>query len=813
MSKGGGSQTTTTTQSIDPYIKQLVGSNVDRAKGIADSPFQAYTGNPYKGVLGDTGMPAVAGHYEGGGNVEVGIDDYGQPIYEYRQGNWVEGTPAVPGADAPQFDPNNFVAPLSANQNMAINAAPGLLGAGQGAINAGIQGAAGLLNYQPGQINPATAGTSTAGATGYNPALLGSAPQTQAAGYNASLTGQAPQAAANTASAFNANPALLGSAPQMQAANANAASAGNASTAQFNPASLTNATAAQAGPAATAGYNPASLSLANSAQINRGAVGNVGANSGLGGIGGYQNQYTNDVVNSALSDIDLFRQRALGGNLDRAVFAGGLNGSRQGVADSLTNEAAIREAGATAARLRSAGFDMAANLAQQDASRAQQGQAANQAVDLSVAGQNAGFNQQTGLTNASSANQLGLANASNALNAGQFNAGQQNNMGQFNAGLNQQSNLTNAAAANNMGQFNSQGLFGASQFNAGAQNNQSQFNAGNQQQSNLFNAGNQQSANAANTGLLADFMRANQSSQNAADMFNAQNQTGISQFNAGALNNLGQFNAGLQNTNQLANQGALNQAGQFNASNAQNTGQFNAGLQANYDAANQGAQNQAGQFGASAANAANIFNAGALNQGGQYNASAINQAQAQNQQAGLAGAGLNAAAAGLLGTLGGQQQGLLGNAINTLGATGAMQQGNQQAGLDAAWQEFLRMQNQPYVGQSLINQSLGLLPQGGTTTQTSPKPDQTGSTLQGLGSMAAAAAMMFSDGRLKEDVTFSGYDNENRRWYTYRYIWDEHGMRRRGVIAQEIMDSDPHAVHVHPSGYLMVDYNAIGRKH
>lgn len=600
MSKGGGQQTTTTTQQIDPRIWSMVNQNVNRATGIADAPFQAYSGNPYEGAGGS-------------------------------------------------FDPANFVAPLSANQNMAVSAAPGLLGAGQGAVNAGIQGAAGLLNYQPGQINPATAGTATASATGYNPALTGAAPQVTGTGYNASL---------------------LGSAPQMQAA--------------------------QTGPASQASFGPAAAST-----INRGSVGNVGANSGLGGIAAYQNPHTDSVVNAALSDIDLFRQRALGGNTDRAVLAGGLNGSRQGVADALTNEAAIREAGATAARLRNAGFDMAANLSQQDAARAQQGQAANQAADLSVAGQNA-----------------------NALN--------------------------------NMGQFNAQGLFGASQFNAGAQNATSQANADRAQ-----NAG------ANNQSLLAQYGLANQGAANAAG-----------QFGASAANDASRVNAGLLSTNQLANQNA---------------------------------QNAAGQFGAGAANTASLANMAALNQGGQFNAGAINDAQARNQQAGLAGAGINANAAGLLGQLGGQQQGLLGNAINTLGATGAMQQGNQQAGLDAGYQEFLRMLNNPYIGQNLVNQSLGLLPQGGTTTQTGPRQDNTMGQVGGLLSGAAAIASLFSDGRLKEDLTFSGYDNEGRRWYTYRYVWDEHGMRRRGVIAQEIMDSDPGAVSVHPSGYLMVDYSKLVR--
>ena len=693
---GGGTQTSTTVNQADPRIWDTVSKNVNRATGIADQPFQAYTGNPYAGLQGSGGSPPVSARWEPG--VYTGTDEYGNP--QYGDPTYIPGDPGTPGT-SPTFDPSNFVAPLSGNQNMAINAAPGLLGAGQGATNAGIQGAAGLLNYRPNQINPATAGTATAGAQGYNPSLLGQAPQTQAAGYNASLTGAAPQV---TATGYDAS--LLGNAPQMQAA--------------------------QTGPASGANFT-----TANASQINRGSVGNVGANSGLGGIPGYENPYTSQVVDAALRDIDTQRQRSIGQNTDRAIFAGAQNGSRAGVADSLTNETYGKLSAQTAAQLRAAGFDTAAQLSQQDAARAQQAQGQNQNADLSVASQNA-----------------------NALN--------------------------------NNSQFNSQGLFGASQFNAGANNAFTQANADRSQ-----------SAGANNQNLLAQYGLANQGATNAA-----------SAYGAGAANDASRVNAGLLSTNQLANQGALNQAGQYNATNAQNTGQFNAGLLSQYGLANQGAQNTAGQFNAGAGNAVNLANMAALNQGGQFNAGAVNDAQARNQSAGLAGAGINANAAGLLGTLGGQQQSLLGNAINTLGATGALQQGNTQAGLDAAWQEFMRRQNYDPQMQALINQSLGLLPQGGTTTQTGPRQDTSAQTLGGFGGLLSgigAIGDLFSDGRLKEDLAFDGYDNEGRRWYTYRYIWDEHGMRRRGVIAQEVMESDPEAVSVHPSGYLMVNYSKLVR--
>jgi hypothetical protein len=67
---------------------------------------------------------------------------------------------------------------------------------------------------------------------------------------------------------------------------------------------------------------------------------------------------------------------------------------------------------------------------------------------------------------------------------------------------------------------------------------------------------------------------------------------------------------------------------------------------------------------------------------------------------------------------------------------------------------------------------------------------------------------MFSDVRLKADIEPVGVVN-GRNWYRYRYLWDEPGTVQLGVMAQEIAASDPQAVVVHPSGYLMVDYGRL----
>jgi hypothetical protein len=71
-----------------------------------------------------------------------------------------------------------------------------------------------------------------------------------------------------------------------------------------------------------------------------------------------------------------------------------------------------------------------------------------------------------------------------------------------------------------------------------------------------------------------------------------------------------------------------------------------------------------------------------------------------------------------------------------------------------------------------------------------------------LAGTAAMGAMMFSDRRLKKDVVSLGDG-----WYEYTYIWG--GPRRVGVMADELALTRPDLVHVHESGYLMVDYGGL----
>jgi hypothetical protein len=74
-----------------------------------------------------------------------------------------------------------------------------------------------------------------------------------------------------------------------------------------------------------------------------------------------------------------------------------------------------------------------------------------------------------------------------------------------------------------------------------------------------------------------------------------------------------------------------------------------------------------------------------------------------------------------------------------------------------------------------------------------------------LGTIAAVLPF-FSDERLKRDIRFVGRDASGRNWYDFRYSWDAPNITRRGVIAQEILRTDPDAVSVGPFDYLMVNY-------
>jgi hypothetical protein len=107
-----------------------------------------------------------------------------------------------------------------------------------------------------------------------------------------------------------------------------------------------------------AGFNP--LYTAGEQQVTNEALNPFTGES----IQQFMNPYENEVVQRSLADVsgalDVQRLR----DRQAATAAKAFGGSRQGVVESLSNAAAMKQAADTAAQLRASGYGQAANLAQ-----------------------------------------------------------------------------------------------------------------------------------------------------------------------------------------------------------------------------------------------------------------------------------------------------------------------------------------------------------------------------------------------------------------------------------------------------------------
>lgn len=469
-------------------------------------------------------------------------------------------------------------------------------------------------------------------------------------------------------------------------------------------------------------------------------------------LSAYTNPYESQVVDQSLADIErsrLMQQNQLGA---QASAAGAFGGSRQAIAEAETNRAFADQAARTAASLRQAGFTQAQQMAQQDIGTAQQAALANQQANLQAGTTTAGFGQQSNL-----ANQAALNAAS------QFGAASQNQaMAQTAAARNAAAQF-GASAANQAAMQQSAQQQAAAQFGAGAQN------AASQQLSAAQNAASQFGASAANQAAMQ------QSAQRQA----------AAQFGAGAQNVASQ---------QLA--AARNAASQFGASAANQSA-----------ATNMAAQNAAAQFGAGAQNQMALSNMAALNQAGQFGAQQGMAAQLANQSAAMQANQARLGAAAQMGVLGQQ-------AFNTSGAIqdrqaqqGLMQQGLQQALIDAARNQFAGYASSPSAALAAPLAALGVTPTAGGTTTSSSSPGLF--DYLGLGAGLYAA----SDIRLKENIRPAGKMN-GIKFYTWD--WNEKGKKvaafdqpSAGVIADEIQETHPHLVKRGADGYLRVNYAGL----
>ena len=104
--------------------------------------------------------------------------------------------------------------------------------------------------------------------------------------------------------------------------------------------------------------------------------------TGPGSIVSYMNPYTSQVRQNALADLETARQSAIQQTGERAMQARAFGGSRQGVAEGITNLGFAKQAGTLGTQLNENAFNQAVQLQAADLARQQAAQAANQQAGL-----------------------------------------------------------------------------------------------------------------------------------------------------------------------------------------------------------------------------------------------------------------------------------------------------------------------------------------------------------------------------------------------------------------------------------------------
>jgi hypothetical protein len=116
---------------------------------------------------------------------------------------------------------------------------------------------------------------------------------------------------------------------------------------------------------------------------------------------------------------------------------------------------------------------------------------------------------------------------------------------------------------------------------------------------------------------------------------------------------------------------------------------------------------------------------------------------------------------------------------------------------------FSPQPQQTYTGGANYSGAMGNTYQAGLNSTNAQNAASSNFT-NGLFSLGSAA-LMFSDRRLKSNIVKVGDHPGGFGIYEY----DIFGRRERGVIAQEVRESRPDAVHEGPRGFLMVDYGSL----
>ena len=135
---------------------------------------------------------------------------------------------------------------------------------------------------------------------------------------------------------------------------------------------------------------------------------------------------------------------------------------------------------------------------------------------------------------------------------------------------------------------------------------------------------------------------------------------------------------------------------------------------------------------------------------------------------------------------------------------GAM--GAQQTALDAMIRQYpLEYQQQLEGLLSGLNPSLYT---GQNTTGSSSQTTKESGGLLGQLAQIAAVVATKSDRRVKVGIKTLFHDWKGRRWVEFAYRWAP-DVRRVGVIAQELLRTDPHAVELGADGVLRVNYGGF----
>lgn len=170
---------------------------------------------------------------------------------------------------------------------------------------------------------------------------------------------------------------------------------------------------------------------------------------------------------------------------------------------------------------------------------------------------------------------------------------------------------------------------------------------------------------------------------------------------------------------------------------------------------------------ANASNASDIakFNASQGQQAGEFNATNDLTASSANAQNGIAGAGLRLNAAGMLGNLGSQYQGLLGSGADLLNRVGGQQQQLGQAKKDFQFDQWNQGQQYPFQRLQFLQGLLGGQQYGtnSTQTQTAPNPNRGSilgtvlggaSTIAGLGGFKKLAGLFGGGQSAPEEMAY-----------------------------------------------------------